>query len=133
MEFFKIVDVQTTEDDIRNTLTLENVESMSTQLISLGDVIGRELSIGSVWGEFTLSRDVIRGGLRFGLIECPNALAWTITTGFPPAPEKVVIHATINRTEQSQELIGEIIEFLEDVQECLNPLFSDSTEKSKVS
>ncbi len=132
MEFFKIVDIGTTEDEIQNTLTLANIEKMSTQLISIEDVSGRELPIGSVWGEFTLSRDVIRGGLRFGLIECPNALAWTITTGFPPASEKVVIHATINRTEQSEELIEEIKEFLDDLHDCLKPLFSNSSDKAKV-
>jgi hypothetical protein len=118
MEFFKIVDIQTTEAQIRKTVTLTNLEKMSTQLISLGDPESRKLAIGSVWGEFTLSRDEIRGGLRFALVECPNALAWTITTGYPPAPEKVILHLTINRLEQKAELIEELEEFLEDV--CTN-------------
>lgn len=124
MEFFKIVDVQTNEEAIRKNLTLANLEKMSTQLISLGDLDDQKSAIGSLWGEFTLSRDEIRGGLRFALIECPNALAWTVTTGFPPAPDNMVLHLTINRTEQKEELIEEIREFLEDLEQSLLKFFS---------
>jgi len=37
----------------------------------------KEANIGGIWGEFTLSRSKIKGGIRFSLIECPNALYWT--------------------------------------------------------
>jgi len=129
MEFFKIVDVQTNEEAIRKNLTLTNLEKMSTQLISLGDPDDRKSAIGSLWGEFTLSRDEIRGGLRFALIECPNALAWTVTTGFPPAPENIVLHLTINRNTQKEELIEEINEFLEDLKQSLLKILPHSDEQ----
>ena len=77
-----------------------------------------EANIGGIWGEFTLSRSKIKGGVRFSLIECPNALCWTITTGYPPDPESIIIHLTINRQEKNEEFIEEITEFLEDI--CIN-------------
>ena len=58
---------------------------------------GEQAEIGTVWGMFNLHRQEIQGGVRFALTNCPNAFAWTITTGFPPAQDRIVIHCTINR------------------------------------
>ena len=52
------------------------------------------------------------GGVRFSVPDCPNGLAWTVTTGYPPYPEKIVLHATINRLEHNSELISGIKELL---------------------
>ena len=57
-------------------------------------------------------------GIRFSLLECPNALCWTITTGYPPDSESIIIHLTINRQEKNEEFIEEISEFLDDL--CVN-------------
>lgn len=114
MEYFRIINIQTTEDHIQKSVDLNNLDELSTEIFNL-DVPGEETSsIGGIWGEFTLSRSKIRGGIRFALLECPNALCWTITTGFLPEPESVVIHLTINRTQISQEFREEIEEFLAD-------------------
>ncbi len=53
-----------------------------------------------------------KAGVRFTLLDCPNALSWTITTGFSPEKNKIVVHCTINRTEKPTEFIEEINEFL---------------------
>ena len=114
MEFFKIIKMKTTEDYIKKSLGLNNLNEISSDIFNL-DVPGEKVSnIGGVWGEFTLSRSEINGGVRFVLLECPNALCWTITTGFPPEPESLVIHLTINRQQTNQEFIEEIEEFLAD-------------------
>ena len=114
MEYFRIIKMKTTEDHIQKSLELNNLDEISTEIFNL-DVQGQEVSnIGGIWGEFTLSRSEIRGGIRFALLECPNALCWTITTGFPPEPESIVIHLTINRQQTNQEFIEEIEEFLAD-------------------
>jgi hypothetical protein len=47
------------------------------------------------------------------MLDCPNALAWTITCGYPPTRDKIVIHLTINREQKPQEFIEEINEFLD--------------------
>ena len=114
MEFFRTIDISTDEQKIKNTLVFEGLELMSSELILLEALNDSKAKIGSLWGEFTLARQDIKGGLRFSLLECPNALTWTITTGYEPAPEAIIIHLTINRIEKDQEFLEEINEFLDD-------------------
>jgi hypothetical protein len=124
MEFFRIVKKTTTEEGIRKKVRLTNLEEWSSLIFNLDPPQNSESYIGGIWGEFTLSRHEIKGGLRFALIECPNALAWTITTGYPPDPNALILHLTINRLEKGQEFIEEINEVLDDMVEGLNELFS---------
>ena len=114
MEFFRILKVKTTESNIQKALALENLNSMSNEIFVIGNQNKKEADIGGVWGEFTLTRSEIKGGLRFALLECPNALTWTITTGFPPEPNSIIIHLTINRQQKELSFIEEVNEFLDD-------------------
>lgn len=123
MEFFRTINRETREEDIQHLLTLENLENMTDELFVIGDQSDLQAEIGGLWGEFTLTRSPIRGGLRFALVECPNALAWTITTGLAPNPEEIVIHLTINRKTQRKPFIQEINEFLDDHTEKLSAFF----------
>ena len=70
--------------------------------------------VGTAWGEFTVQWDKINGGVRFSMLECPNAVAWTITTGFPPDRDKIVLHLTINRMKKHHDFIQETNNFLDD-------------------
>ncbi len=115
MEFFKIVDISSTEEQIQQNLILANLELFCESIFPLDN--GKDICpIGGMWGDFTLRRDQIMGGVRFSMLDCPNALAWTITTGYPPAREKVVVHLTINRERKQEEFVEEIKQFLEDLQ-----------------
>ena len=69
-------------------------------------------------------RDEIMGGVRFSMLDCPNALAWTVTSGYPPARESVVIHLTINRERKQQEFVDEIHQFMDDLEMGLKSQFS---------
>jgi len=129
MEFFRIINIQTQENKIQTELTLDKLEFVSNQIFIIGEQNKTEASIGGVWGEFTLTRAQIRGGIRFALLECPNALAWTITTGFEPAPEGIVIHLTINRKEHKEEFIEELEEFLDDQCNCLQHYFTQFSQE----
>jgi hypothetical protein len=124
MEFFRISKVKTTEQLIQQHIHLGNLENISTELFGLGAPEGDELAIGGLWGEFTLSRSSIKGGVRFALLECPNALCWTVTTGYPPERDAIVIHLTINRQRKQPEFIEEIHEFLDDHCTRLEKFFS---------
>ncbi len=118
MEFFKIVDVQTSEKEIQEKLTLAKLEDYCESIFPLES--GNELClIGGMWGEFTLRRDQIMGGVRFSMLDCPNALAWTLTTGYPPARDKLVVHLTINREKKQDVFIEEIHQFLADIKKGL--------------
>jgi len=128
MEFFKIVDIQTNPDWIQENITVENLEKMTETNFALENK-GQNALIGTLWGEFELSYNKINGGVRFALTSCPNALAWTLTTGFPPERDKLIIHATINRTRKQQEFIDEVNEFLDDWEEGLTKFYKAKIEK----
>ncbi|MFT4738670.1 MAG: hypothetical protein ACI8QD_002345 [Cyclobacteriaceae bacterium] len=123
MEFFRIIKAETQEINIQGDLTLENLESISNEIFIIDNQNENNATIGSIWGEFTLSRMLIKGGIRFALLECPNALTWTLTTGYPPDPDSLIIHLTINRKTQKTAFIEEIEGFLDDQSTCLQKFF----------
>ena len=60
MEFFRIIDISTTQEQIIELLTLKNLEGISSQLFSIAEPQENQVEIGSLWGVFTLSRDEIK-------------------------------------------------------------------------
>ena len=72
MEFFRIINSTTEDKNIKKILDINHLESMSSQLFLLEPLHDHMAKIGSLWGEFTLTRQEIKGGLRFSLLECPN-------------------------------------------------------------
>ncbi|CCQ73299.1 hypothetical protein [Magnetospira sp. QH-2] len=115
MEFFAQAKGIWTEEDLRSRLTIgslvEHCASI-TEIIDTGDGVSGE--IYSVWGQFKLERSLVRGGVRFAMPTCPNAMAWTVTTGFPPDPDAALIHCTINRPDHDPDFIESLEEFVED-------------------
>ena len=119
MEFFRIVNIKSSEQELKDKLSLQNLEDFCLSSFPLNN--GTEVcKIGGMWCEFTLRRDEIMGGVRFSMLDCPNAFAWTITTGYPPARDGLVIHLTINRTKKQEEFVEEINQFLNDLENGLN-------------
>jgi len=114
MEFFKIIDVNTNEQEIHSKINLSTLNSFLSDMFVLEKTSDYSAHIGSNWGEFTLKYDKINGGVRFYLVECPNALTWTITTGYPPEENKVIVHLTINRKQKEQKFISELNDFIID-------------------
>lgn len=113
MEFFKIINVKTTVDQLQKKIHFGNLDDLCESIFIM-DHTNNIASIGGIWGDFSLQKDLINGGLRFSLLECPNALTFTITTGYPPKPEQIVFHLTLNRTELKPMFIDEIEEFIKD-------------------
>lgn len=122
MEFFRIIDKHVTEEIIQANINPQSLENFTETMLFLEDLNNNFLG-GTLWGEFNISFDKINGGVRFALLDCPNALSWTITTGLPPEREKIVMHCTINRTEKPDEFIEEINEFLDEWVEGLKRVF----------
>lgn len=123
MEFFKSISLKSTEEEIQKSFTLDNLPLMTNQLFIIGEQNILHAEIGSLWGEFTLARQEIKGGVRFSLVECPNALTWTITCGVGSLKDSVVIHLTINRIQVPEDFLEEINFFLADLTECVNSFF----------
>ncbi|MFZ5426105.1 MAG: hypothetical protein ACOZEN_03960 [Thermodesulfobacteriota bacterium] len=106
MEFFEFADVEASEAGIRENVTLDALPHLCAEIESVDEAeeLGRVVYFIE-WGRYHIRRDEVMGGVRFWVPDCPNALAWTVTTGYPPHPEKIVLHATINRTCHDQEFI----------------------------
>ena len=114
MEFFATITIPASAEDLQRRLTIGELPHWCA---SIEKVLGDAKSSGeifSVWGTFHVNREDMRNGVRFSLPDCPNALQWTITTGHQPEPRHTVIHATINRTEQDQDFVDSIRQFVDD-------------------
>ena len=113
MEFFAVADIRTTPESLQK-LTVRKLNRYCSDIDKILYIENdNSADVYCVWGEFTVHRQVINGGIRFSLPNCPNALAWTITTGFEPEPNEVVIHGTINRTEHDADFIESIQLFIQ--------------------
>ena len=113
MEFFRIIDKQTTEEIIQNRINPLTVENFTETMMYLNKQGYNFIGV-TLWGEFLINHNNIKGGVRFTLLDCPNAVSWTITTGFPPEINKILIHCTINRTQKPIKFIKEVHEFLDE-------------------
>jgi len=122
MEFFRIINKQVSEAVIQKNILTDTLEEFTESMFVLEEG-NPNFKGATLWGEFEISFDKIKGGVRFALIDCPNALAWTITTGFPPERTKIVLHATINRTQKPAEFLEEIEDFLNEWEVGLNKQF----------
>ena len=106
MEFFEYADILTTQEEIRATVSIDTLPLFCEEIEEVDDAeeLGRVIYFRH-WGRFHLRQEDVMGGVRFSVPDCPNALAWTVTTGYPPYPEKIVLHATINRLSHDAEFI----------------------------
>ncbi len=111
MEFFRVINKQVTEANLQKNITPETLEKFTETMFKITNN-SPNFTGATLWGEFEISYSKINGGVRFALVSCPNALAWTITTGFPPERNKIVLHCTINRTQKPAEFVKEITDFL---------------------
>ncbi len=113
MEFFRIIDKKVTQELIKDSIQPKSIENFTESMLYLENY--EDNFIGStLWGEFKISYDKINGGVRFTLLDCPNALSWTITTGLSEESEKIILHCTINQSNKPDEFIEEIQEFLDE-------------------
>jgi len=113
MEFFK--EVYSPNLDLDHLKKLLSVEKLASLCASINTVIAYNESEGDIyciWGEFNIKREEIRYGVRFSLLNCPHALAWTIT--FNEVNQNIIIHCTIDKAEQATDFIESIHDFVED-------------------
>ena len=125
MEFFEFVEVVTSEEAIRGKVTVDTLPFYCEDIeeVDEAEELGRVVYFRH-WGRFHIVNAEVMGGVRFWVPDCPNALAWTVTTGYPPEPEKIVLHATINRTEHSPDFLAATKSLLASFKEGLERNFT---------
>jgi hypothetical protein len=125
MEFFEIADVATSAEELRSKVGMDSLPFFCEEIeaVDAAEELGRVVYFRH-WGRFHLRQETVLGGIRFSVPDCPNALAWTLTTGFPPEPGKIVLHATINRNEHDPDFLAATRALLAALKEGLEKNFA---------
>jgi hypothetical protein len=123
MEFFAAAAVPASVDDLRRRLRITDLPRWCASVSEVFRDDGTEGEIYCLWGQFRVHREEIHDGVRFTLPGCPNALQWTVTTGQPPEPDKLVIHLTINRAEHDPDFVESNVQFIADWKSGLEALW----------
>jgi len=114
MEFFAEIDCQAVSAErLYELVTIAHLPDLCASIDSVVSIQSPEYGeIYCVWGQFQVSRERIRNGVRLALLNCPHALAWSIA-----AKEKetsVVVHCTIDDKKAEAEFVESIEHFVND-------------------
>ena len=123
MEFFAVARVPVSAEALQERLTVAALPELCASVDRVLEDRGTAGLIFCVWGQYQVQREAIAGGVRFTLPECPNALAWTVTTGHPPDPAATVVHCTIARREHDPDFVETLEAFVEHWREGLERAF----------
>jgi hypothetical protein len=123
MEFFATTPIPASPRELQERLTVAALPELCASVERVLEDTGATGTVWCVWGQYRVSREPINGGVRFTLPECPNALAWTVTTGHPPEPEVTVVHCTIARREHDPDFIETIEAFVDHWRQGLERAF----------
>jgi hypothetical protein len=113
MEFF--AELEKNELDIEALRGQLQIATLPVHCESIHTVIsdnGNKGEIYCVWGQFTVSREPIRNGVRFALLNCPHALAWTVA--YHAERKMLVVHCTIDDRTEADEFVESIEQFVSD-------------------
>lgn len=113
MEFFE--EVERHGIRIEALKDLVQISALPGLCSSINSVISDDHNEGEiycVWGQFTISRQVIRNGVRFAFPDCPHAFAWTVA--YHEDRNRLVVHCTIDDREEDEEFVESIQQFASD-------------------
>jgi hypothetical protein len=109
---------------LKQWLTIRNLPKLCASISTAAPSTESEGDLYCLWGAFNVRRDEIRNGVRYALVDCPHALAWTVT--LDEAREHVVIHCTIDKTHPDPEFAESIHAFVSDWAEGVREGFQAS-------
>ena len=69
-------------------------------------------SLYCLWGAFDVSREELRCGARFSLLNCPHALTWTVS--YDASAQELIVHCTIDKTRVEPDFAESIQLFVDD-------------------
>lgn len=119
MEFYRYIDASNyTVEVLKEVLSIANMPELCE---SINNVISDRQTEGDIyclWGQFSVRRDEIKYGIRFSLLNCPHALAWTVTLN--QQSNKMVIHCTIDKENEDRDFTDSIEDFMANWAKGLN-------------
>lgn len=122
MEFHAVARVRTSQKTLQDRLTVTALGDICTDFSAVAGTADAG-EADTPWGHFNLVRTLFTGGVRFQLTNCPNGLQWTVTTGYPPEPEHVFVHATINRLDIDPDFGESLQDFVDSMKDGLEKVF----------
>jgi len=123
MEFFsELTSITASPDTLKTQLKIARLPELCASIMSVMDDRGNSGSIYCLWGEFQISREELKYGVRFSLPGCPNALSWSITSD--PDSQWITLHLTINKQQHEPDFIESIKQFMADWSRGLEQLHS---------
>ena len=124
MEFYASVPIDCDEIRLQRRLQIASLAQGCNLIERVLSAEGERGEIFCLWGQFEVRREALRGGVRFSLPGCPNALAWTITREEPEQTPEILIHCTIHRRHQDPDFVASLQEFVEAWRDGLPALLS---------
>ncbi len=114
MEFFASLTSAATEQDLQQQLRIETLAQFCASIYEVMSYADDRGEISMLWGLFEVQRQSIRGGVRFSLPGCLNAVSWTITINTDDSLGEVTVHCTINRKQHDADFIESLEDFIQD-------------------
>ena len=118
MEFYQKLQKEIDAKYIQKNLRLDNLNQYCN---FIDNVINSDNNRGEIycgWGLFNIHREIIKKGIRISLLNCPNALAFSITK----EEQGIIMHCTINTAEPDQDFVDSIRLFLSDLKAGISQL-----------
>lgn len=100
------------EDSLKNLLIIERLPDLCNSIYTVVSHDNDNGIIYCVWGVHKVNREIIKHGVRFSLIDCPNALIWTVTVKEGKGESKINIHCTTDNEEKDEDFIDSIRAFV---------------------
>jgi hypothetical protein len=96
MEIFGKARVRISEADLQRYIDVNNLPEWCAEIEAVLSHQGSRGEVRTAWGEATIHRELINGGVRFSCPNSSHAMQWTITVDAATLGE-VLIHLTTHR------------------------------------
>lgn len=114
MEFYRTAHCNVDAEEIQQVLSISALPQFCASIYEVINDAGDTGEINTIWGVFVVNREVINGGLRFTLPNCPNTVAWTVTSRLPPNQDSVDVYLTVRRNDNDKDFMESIDDFVDD-------------------
>jgi len=114
MEFYRAINKSIAVTDLQTLIMISDLPVVCASIYEVIHDDGEHGEINCIWGVFVVHREIIKDGLRFTLPDCPNAMAWTITT--ESSNNGIIVHLTINQKQHDPDFVESIEQFIDEWQ-----------------
>lgn len=113
MEIFARAQVRIPEADLQRHIDVGNLPEWCASIEEVLTAQGSRGEIRTAWGEATIHRELINGGIRFSCPNNPHAMQWSITVN-RARPGEALVHLTTNCVAHEGDDMDELELFVTD-------------------